>query len=123
MRLNLKKRTSSKIQARAKKKIRIRKTLKGTGVRPRLSVFRSARHIYAQIVDDSTGTTLVAASTLNVETKGQNGKDSAKSVGEAVARRALEKEIKDVVFDRNGYVYHGRIKALADGARQAGLNF
>lgn len=123
MRLTLKKHTSMKVHARFKKKIRIRKRLKGTPERPRLSVFRSSRHIYAQIVDDSKGVTLVAASTLSFDADKQSGKEAAKAVGMTIAKQALSKEIKAVVFDRNGYVYHGRIQSLAEGAREGGLNF
>jgi large subunit ribosomal protein L18 len=102
--------------------MRIRKRLKGTTERPRLCVFRSARHIYAQLIDDVRGVTVVSASTLDLEKKNAN-KDTARAIGEEVAKRALTKEIKAVVFDRNGYLYHGRVKALAEGARAAGLNF
>ena len=106
---------------------RIRKNLSGTESRPRLCVFRSNKHIYAQIVDDSKGTTLTAASTLDADTKGQmkNGGNiaAAKAVGKIVAQRALEKGINAVLFDRGGYIYHGRVKALADAAREAGLKF
>ena len=94
----------------------------GTGERPRLCVFRSARHIYAQLIDDVGGVTLVSASTLDLDLKNAN-KDTARTIGQEVAKRALGKEIKAVVFDRNGYLYHGRVKALAEGAREAGLNF
>src|SRR5215467_15316354 len=106
---------------------RIRKKVSGTESRPRLCVFRSNKHIYAQIVDDSKGTTLTAASTLDTDTKAQvkNGGNvaAAKAVGTIVAKRALEKGIQDVLFDRGGYIYHGRVKALADAAREAGLKF
>ena len=93
--------------------------------RPRLSVFRSAKNIYAQVIDDENGVTLAAASSLEGEkakTKGSD-KDAAAKVGALVAQRAIEKGVKDVVFDRGGYLYHGRVKALADAAREAGLNF
>lgn len=106
---------------------RIRKSVSGVTERPRLCVFRSTRHIYAQIVDDAKGTTLIHASTLDkgfLERQFQGKKtDAAKVVGEIVAKRALEKGIKTVCFDRGGYRYHGRIKALADAAREAGLQF
>ena len=106
---------------------RIRKNLSGTEARPRLCVFRSNKHIYAQIVDDAKGTTLTAASTLDPDTKGnvKNGGNiaAAKAVGKKVAERALEKGIRAVLFDRGGYIYHGRVKALADAAREAGLKF
>lgn len=113
--------------ARLKRKMRIRKKLHGDDERPRLSVFRSDKHIYAQIVDDSRGVTLVAASTLSPEYKEMEqvkGKvEAAKRIGALIARKAQEKGIAKVVFDRNGYIYHGRVQALADAARQAGLDF
>ena len=106
---------------------RIRKALGGTEIRPRLCVFRSNAHIYAQIVDDSKGSTLAAASSLDAETKGEvkNGGNiaAAKAVGKMVAKRALDKGVHAVVFDRGGYIYHGRVKALAEAAREAGLKF
>lgn len=114
-------------EARQKRKTRIRKRIFGTEQRPRLSVFRSAKHIYAQIVVDSTGSTLLAASSLSPEIKGEIGdlkkSDAAKKVGELLGRKAAEKNIRKVVFDRNGFLYHGRIKALAEGARESGLEF
>ena len=92
--------------------------------RPRLSVFRSAKNIYAQVIDDEAGVTLAAASSLEGEKKSKGSdKDAAAKVGALVAQRAIEKGVKDVVFDRGGYLYHGRVKALADAAREAGLNF
>jgi large subunit ribosomal protein L18 len=113
--------------ARLKRKKRIRRKVEGTDLRPRLSVFRSDKHIYAQIVNDVTGTTLVSASTLSPDYKGTEdikGKvAAAKRVGELVAQKALEKGIAKVVFDRNGFIYHGRVQALADAARQKGLDF
>jgi large subunit ribosomal protein L18 len=106
---------------------RIRKRLKGTEERPRLCVFRSNKHIYAQIVDDSKGQTLVAASSVDAETKGNlkagGNIAAAREVGKAVAKRAIGKGIQTVLFDRGGYIYHGRVKALADAAREAGLKF
>jgi large subunit ribosomal protein L18 len=90
--------------------------------RPRLSVFRSSKNIYAQIIDDQQGVTVAAASTLEGEGKGAD-RDAAARVGALIAQRAIEKGVKDVVFDRGGYIYHGRVKALADAAREAGLNF
>jgi large subunit ribosomal protein L18 len=90
--------------------------------RPRLSVFRSSKNIYAQIIDDAQGVTLAAASTLEAEGKGAD-RDAAAKVGQLIAERAREKGVTDVVFDRGGYIYHGRVKALADAAREAGLNF
>ncbi len=107
---------------RQKKHWRTRNKIKGTAERPRLAVFRSTQHIYAQIIDDAVGNTLVSASTLDVKVDGTKT-DAAKAVGEAVAKKALEKGIDKVVFDRGGNLYHGRIKALADGAREAGLDF
>src|SRR6185436_8469085 len=102
---------------------RIRKNLSGTDSRPRLCVFRSNKHIYAQIIDDSKGTTITAASTLDADTKGQvkNGGNiaAAKAVGKIVAERAIKKGVDAVLFDRGGYIYHGRVKALADAAREA----
>jgi large subunit ribosomal protein L18 len=111
--------------ARIKRKIGIKKRLSGDGDKPRLTVFRSARHIYAQIIDDEKHVTLVQASTLDKAirdaVKGKKKADAAKEIGKAVASRAKEKGIARVVFDRNGYRYHGRIAAVADGAREAGL--
>ena len=102
---------------------RIRKKLSGTAARPRLAVFRSIKHIYVQVIDDRTGTTLVSAS--SAEKGGANGGnvDGAKAIGKIVAERAKEKGISSVVFDRGGFLYHGRVKALADAAREAGLQF
>ena len=91
--------------------------------RPRLSVFRSSKNIYAQVIDDANGVTLAAASSLEGDKKAGADKDAAAIVGKLVAERAIEKGVKDVVFDRGGYIYHGRVKALADAAREAGLNF
>lgn len=109
-----------KIRTHKHKRMRFRIT--GTPERPRLAVFRSAKHIYAQIIDDVKGVTLVSASTLNVEAEGTKT-DAAKAVGDAVAKKALDAGITKVVFDRGGNIYHGRIKALAEGAREAGLDF
>lgn len=113
--------------ARLKRKIRVRRNVKGSSERPRLTVFRSAKHIYAQIVEDATGRILVSASTVvkDVATgcKYTGNIDSAKVVGAAIAKKALENNITQVVFDRNGFLYHGRVKALADAAREAGLSF
>ena len=107
---------------RTHKHKRMRFRITGTPERPRLAVFRSAKHIYAQIIDDVKGVTLVSASTLNVNAEGTKT-DAAKAVGEAVAKKALDAGITKVVFDRGGNIYHGRIKALAEGAREAGLDF
>jgi large subunit ribosomal protein L18 len=112
---------------RIKRKMRIRKKVFGTSERPRLTVFRSDKHIYAQIIDDTLGATVVDASTLSAEFKeieGVKGKTSAaERIGDLVARKAQEKGISKVVFDRNGFIYHGRVQALADAARKAGLDF
>lgn len=116
-----------KIEARERRHSRIRKTLSGTGRKPRLSVFRSLNHIYVQVIDDVSGRTLAAASTLDKDMKAGSkhggNRQAAKKVGETIAQRALSKNIKEVVFDRGGYKYHGCIKALADAAREQGLNF
>jgi len=116
-----------KSEARIRKHYRVRKKIKGTSERPRLNVFRSLTHIYAQIIDDTTGTTLVASSTLDEALKGNvkfgGNKESAKEVGKLVAKKAIDKGIKQVVFDRGGYLYHGRVKELAEAAREAGLEF
>ena len=113
--------------ARIKRKARIRKKIYGKSERPRLSVFRSAKHIYAQIIDDVNGRTIVAASTVEKEVCSQPKFESkvaaAAFVGKLIGKRALEKGIKQVVFDRNGFLYHGRVKAVSDGAREAGLEF
>jgi len=116
-----------KKQARLKRKLRIRKKLSGTPERPRLCVFRSAKHIYAQIIDDAKGQTMVSISTLDPAVKGQGKFDSkvAKAVfiGKLLGEKAVTMGIKKVVFDRNGFMYHGRVKAVSDGAREAGLDF
>ncbi len=113
--------------ARLRRHIRVRAKVEGTAARPRLCVFRSLNHIYAQIIDDSQGHTLIQGSTLDPEIKGEVGgkvkKDRAGLVGSLVAKRALSKGITQVVFDRGGYKYHGRVKALAEAAREAGLKF
>jgi len=112
---------------RVRKHERVRKRIKGTTERPRLNVFRSLHHIYAQVIDDTTGKTLVAASTLDPAVKGKlksyGNKDAAKEVGKLVAQKAVDAGIKQVVFDRGGYLYHGRVKELAEAAREAGLEF
>ena len=102
---------------------RIRQKMDGTAQRPRLNVYRSLNHIYAQIIDDANGQTLLSASTLAAKLKTGGNVAAAKEVGKLVAERAIEKGIRRVVFDRGGYLYHGRIKALADAAREAGLEF
>ena len=109
-----------------RRKLRVRKKVSGDAQNPRLTVFRSLRHMYAQIIDDEAGCTLVSASTMNVdvdEAKSKGNKDAAAKIGEALARKAQDIGIRQVRFDRNGYKYHGRVKALADAAREAGLVF
>jgi large subunit ribosomal protein L18 len=116
----------TKQAARMKRKVRIRKKINGSLGRPRLVVYRSNLHVYAQIVDDENGQTLVASSSLSLSRDGEALKpnmETAAKVGRDVAAKAKEKAIESVVFDRNGYLYHGRIKALADGAREGGLQF
>jgi large subunit ribosomal protein L18 len=114
-------------QARYKRQSRVRRNILGTKARPRLSVFRSSKHIYAQIIEDETGKTLAAASTVSKDVAGDlkfsGNVEAAKAVGTAIAKIALDKNIKLVVFDRNGFLYHGRVKALAEAAREAGLTF
>ena len=122
MKLNFSKNTSSKTVNRLKKKIRIRKVIKGTSERPRLCVFKSGKHIYAQIINDDSQATVLSASSLSAELK-NGSKESAKIIGKKIAEEAKKKGISNVVFDRNGFLYHGRIQALADGAREGGLNF
>lgn len=113
--------TTKKIQRRIKIKYRIRKKVSGTAERPRMSVFRSNKQIYVQVIDDEAGRTLVSASSLGMETMPKI--QQAEKVGEMVAQKAVEAGISQVVFDRNGYLYHGRVKSLADGARKGGLKF
>ena len=120
--------TDNKRLARYKRKVRIRQRIRGTADKPRLSVFRSAKHITAQVIDDTAGTTLAAASSLEKDVRGQdtpfeNKTALATFIGKLIAERALEKGVKQVVFDRNGFLYHGRVKAVSDGAREAGLKF
>ncbi len=115
---------ADKNAARVKRHFRVRNKISGTPERPRLNVFRSAKHIYAQVIDDINGVTLPAASTTaqSLENFGGN-KEAAKEIGKLIAERAIEKGITTVVFDRSGYLYHGRIKELAEGAREGGLQF
>lgn len=117
----------SRSEQRERRHLRVRKKVYGTAERPRLNVYRSEKHIYAQLINDDLGVTLAAASSLDKELKGKlncgSNKEAAKVVGELVAKRALEKGISKVVFDRGGYIYHGRVKELADAAREAGLDF
>jgi large subunit ribosomal protein L18 len=123
-------RIKTKDDRRERIKYRIRKRVEGTPERPRLTVFRSVAHIYVQVVDDAKGQTIAAASTVEPSLKGALSKDAkggnvagAKAIGKAIAERLLEKGVKQVVFDRNGFLYHGRVKAVADAAREAGLEF
>ena len=117
----------SRTKVRVNKHRRIRNRFSGTAERPRLAVFRSNNHMYAQIIDDTVGNTLVAASTLQKEVKAElektNNVDAAAYLGKVIAEKALEKGIKEVVFDRGGFIYQGKVKALADAAREAGLEF
>jgi large subunit ribosomal protein L18 len=119
--------SNQKKEARLKRKKSIRKKISGTSDRPRLCVFRSARHIYAQVVDDSSGQILAAASSLEKAVREQtdlgNKTKKASFIGALIAKRALEKGVGSVVFDRNGFLYHGRVKAVSEGAREAGLKF
>lgn len=111
-------------KARAKRHARVRSKISGTPERPRLCVYRSTKHIYAQLIDDVNGVTLTSASSMDKAFEGAGGNaEGARKVGEMIAKRALEKNITDVVFDRGGYLYHGRVKELADGARENGLKF
>ncbi|CAM4469981.1 50S ribosomal protein L18 [Paenibacillus macerans] len=116
-----------KNKARLKRHLRVRTKVQGTAERPRLNVYRSSKHIYAQLIDDVAGVTLASASTVDKELNGSIGNggnvESARKVGELIAKRAVGKGYKSVVFDRGGYLYHGRIQALADAAREAGLEF
>ena len=117
----------SKLETRDRRKMHIRKKVNGTAERPRLSVFRSARYVYAQAIDDTTGRVLAAASELETTLKsavsGKPKKERARAIGKAIGDKLLALNIKAVVFDRNGYIYHGRVKEVADGARDAGLQF
>ena len=113
-----------KNKARQKRHLRVRNHISGTAERPRLNVFRSLSNIYAQVIDDVNGVTLVSASTKDKDFQNYGGNvEAAKAIGEAIAKRSLEKGITEVVFDRGGYVYHGRVAALAEVAREAGLKF
>jgi large subunit ribosomal protein L18 len=118
---------ASALTGRERRKLRIRRKISGGTERPRLSIFRSGRHVYVQVVNDVDGKTLAAASTLSRDLKSSlsedNKTDAAKKVGALIAKICLERKIDKVVFDRNGYLYHGRVKALADAAREAGLKF
>ena len=115
---------ADKKASRAKRHLRVRKKVSGTAERPRLSVYRSSKNIYAQIIDDVNAVTLVAASSVEKDFSAKGGnKEGAKVVGELVAKKALDKGITEVVFDRGGYIYHGRVQQLAESAREAGLKF
>ena len=116
---------ATKNEKRLARHATVRKHISGTPERPRLCVFKSSKNIYAQVIDDTTGTTIVSASTLDKDIEVENGgnKAAAKVVGESVAKKALEKGISEVAFDRGGFLFHGRVKELADGAREAGLKF
>ena len=118
---------AARLNGRLARHRRIRKKISGTNLRPRLAVFRSARHIYVQAIDDDQGNTIASSSTLAIQKSLKKiysgNKDAAKAVGAEIAKKLLEKSISSVVFDRGGYVFHGRVQALADGAREAGLKF
>ena len=115
---------ADKNKARLKRHKRVRAKINGTALRPRLNVFRSTNNIYAQLIDDVAGVTLASASTLDKELNGYGGnKEAAKKVGKLIAERAAQKNITEVVFDRGGYIFHGRVKELAEGAREGGLKF
>jgi large subunit ribosomal protein L18 len=118
---------SQRRKARFKRKLRIRRNVSGTPQRPRMSVFRSKKHIYVQIIDDTTGQTIVAASSLEKQIREGKSFESkvamANYIGKLAGERAKEKKVKNIVFDRNGYLYHGRVKAVSEGAREAGLDF
>jgi len=119
-------RSQARTEARRKVRTRVRRRVKGSGERPRLAVFKSGRHIYAQVIDDATGATLAHASSLDAALKGKKtgaNRETATRVGTLVAERAKGKGIARVVFDRGGYIYHGKVKALAEAARQGGLEF
>jgi large subunit ribosomal protein L18 len=117
----------SRLISRKKRHRRVRTKISGTPERPRLNVFRSSKNIYAQVIDDLSGQTLVAASSLDPQLRSElsvsGNKEAARKVGALLARKAIDQGIKDVVFDRGGYLYHGRVKELAEGAREGGLNF
>ena len=129
IKIKVKKRTPLKLKKRLRNKARLRKKVFGTAQRPRLVVFRSQKHIYAQMVDDITGKVLVCADTLQLSkedkssSKDKSKKEVAEWVGQRVAQRSLEKKIQKAVFDRNGFIYHGRVRSLAESARKAGLKF
>ena len=117
----------TRLVSRKKRHRRVRVKINGTAVRPRLNVFRSSKHIYAQVIDDQSGRTLAAASSLEPQLRSElvsgGNREAARKVGVLLGKKAIDQGIKDVVFDRGGYLYHGRVKELAEGAREAGLNF
>jgi len=117
----------NRVEKRKARQHRVRRLTRGTDAQPRLSIFRSLHHIYAQVISDESGRTIVSASTMSAalggELKSKRSVEAAKAVGKAIAARCIESGIKSVVFDRNGFLYHGRVKALADAAREAGLQF
>ncbi len=116
--------TNKRAEGRTRRKLRIRKKISGTPEKPRLSVFRSLKHIYAQVIDDTTGKTLISASTLEKDQgKGGRNRGTAEVLGKRLAERAKAANIEQVIFDRNGYIYHGIVKAFADAAREGGLRF
>jgi len=121
MRLDFSKNTSTRVKNRLKNKVRIRRKLSGTDSKPRFCVFKSSKHIYAQLIDDVSETTLFSQSTLKMDKSGNC--EGAKEVGRLIAEAAKEKNFLEVVFDRSGYRFHGKVKAVADGAREAGLKF
>lgn len=120
-------RIKAKIKGRLARKRRVRRRITGTAARPRLTVYRSLKHVYAQLIDDDAGCTLVSTSSMGRDMRDgltkNNDIDAAKQIGTALAKKALERDIKTVVFDRNGYAFHGKVKALAEAAREAGLEF
>jgi large subunit ribosomal protein L18 len=117
----------TRLISRKRRHRRVRTKINGTAERPRLNVFRSSKHIYAQVIDDQSGRTLAAASSLDPQLRSElpsgGNREAARKVGSLLARRAVDQGIKEVIFDRGGYLYHGRVKELAEGAREAGLNF
>ena len=115
--------SNTKQSLRAKRKKRIRQKISGTASRPRLSVFRSARHINAQVIDDESGKTVVSVNSYKKGQPGRADKEACAAIGKSIAEMCLAKDIKSIVFDKNGYAYHGRVKALADGEREGGLQF
>ena len=123
IKVKFKKNQPLKIRKHLRNKARVRKKIFGTAERPRLNVFRSGKHIYAQMIDDSQSVTIDSFSSLNIKSEKASAMEKAKKVGENLAQKALDKKLSEVVFDRGGFLYHGRIKALAEGARGKGLKF